>query len=402
MPTTTMAVSNPPTSTTVTTTQVSSLMNKDDDAAVTIIIKESGEQKDEVVNVNGSIGSQESENNNNGQQRLFAECSDDFHSPITSEADKKVSANSPTDVNSSLLNFQATNSPTTEFSSNGHLLMAQNSSLNFQAASSPTDSPWSIGDENSSGSGGFVNYSSPNNGQAMHKRPIMSQQQQLHHTLSPNSSLACNSASQQQQQQYNIHYKNNGNTSGNNFSAWSNHSGPTSPWQQQQQMQQLLQSTSSSSSSQIQSSWNRGRSAPNLNPLSPHIMQQQHQRKHQNATQFSMPSSASSLQQHQQQQGSPNLTSPSKYRRSTSYPGKNQMHAFPMDVGNMIDDPYMNYQDRNTMDMRSLEHCLNDITNTAGVQSDLKGECSFYDYSFGKEISTTNKSKSLFIGNYRF
>lgn len=26
------------------------------------------------------------------------------------------------------------------------------------------------------------------------------------------------------------------------------------------------------------------------------------------------------------------------------------------------------------MDMRSLEHCLNDITNTAGVQSDLKGE----------------------------
>lgn len=31
------------------------------------------------------------------------------------------------------------------------------------------------------------------------------------------------------------------------------------------------------------------------------------------------------------------------------------------------------FQDRN-MDMRSLEHCLNDITNTAGVQSDLKGE----------------------------
>lgn len=28
------------------------------------------------------------------------------------------------------------------------------------------------------------------------------------------------------------------------------------------------------------------------------------------------------------------------------------------------------------MDMRSLEHCLNDITNTAGVQSDLKGEFS--------------------------
>jgi hypothetical protein len=244
--------------------------------------------------------------------------------------------------------------------------MAQNSaSLNFQAASSPSaapaDSPWSIGDENSSGSG-FVNYSSPNssssnnnnnnNGQ-MHKRPIMSQQQQqLHHALSPNSSLACNSASSQQQQQQYVHYnKNNGNSGSNNFSAaWSNHSGPNSPWQQQQQQQQmqLLQSASSSSSSQVSlNAWNRGRSAPNLNPLSPHIMQ--HQRKHQNANQFSMPSSASSMQQ--QPQGlSLNLTSPSKYRRSTSFPGKNnhhhQMHAaFPMDVGSMIEDqPYMSYQ----------------------------------------------------------
>lgn len=259
----------------------------------------------------------------------------------TTEGDKKPSAISPTD--SPLLSFQATNSPTTEFNSNGHLLMAQNSSLNFQATSSPTDS-WSIGDENSSGSG-FVNYSSPNNGQ-MHKRPIMSQQQQLHHALSPNSSLACNSASQQQQQQQYVHYnKNNGNSGGSNYSAaWSNHSGQNSPWQQQQQQMQMLQSASSSSSSQVSlNAWNRGRSAPNLNPLSPHIMQ--HQRKHQNATQFSMPSSASSLQQQPPQGLSPNLTSPSKYRRSTSYPGKNQMHAFPIDVGNMIEEPsYMNYQ----------------------------------------------------------
>jgi len=26
------------------------------------------------------------------------------------------------------------------------------------------------------------------------------------------------------------------------------------------------------------------------------------------------------------------------------------------------------------MDMRSLEHCLNDITNTSNVQSDMKGK----------------------------
>lgn len=33
------------------------------------------------------------------------------------------------------------------------------------------------------------------------------------------------------------------------------------------------------------------------------------------------------------------------------------------------------------MDMRSLEHCLNDITNTAGVQSDLKGELQSFPFS---------------------
>lgn len=227
--------------------------------------------------------------------------------------------------------------------SNGHLLMAQNS---FQATPSPTatiDSPWSIGDDNA---GGFVNYSSPNNGQ-LHKRPIMS-----HHGLSPNSSIARNSVNQQQPY---VHYNknNNGNSNNNNFtSPWSNHSGQNSSWQQQQQQMQLLQSTSSSSSSQMSlNAWNqnRGRSVPNLNPLSPHMMHQQ--RKHQNPTQYSMPSSASSLQQqhHQQQplQGlSPNLNSPSKYRRSTSYPGKSQMQTFQMDIGTMVEDQssYMNYQ----------------------------------------------------------
>jgi hypothetical protein len=230
--------------------------------------------------------------------------------------------------------------------SNGHLLMAQGS--NFQATPSPTapiESPWSIGDDNISAGGGFANYSSPNNGQ-LHKR--------MQHGLSPNSSIARNNS-----QQF-VHYNKNNST---NFSSpWTNHSNNT-PWQQQQQQQQpqqqFLQSTSSSSSSSSQmpgNLWNRGRSVPNLNPLSPHMMHQQ--RKHQNPTQYSMPSSASTLQHQQQQphhqhhaplQGlSPNLSSPSKYRRSTSYPGKNQMHAFQMDagIGSMIEDQqaYMNYQ----------------------------------------------------------
>jgi hypothetical protein len=45
------------------------------------------------------------------------------------------------------------------------------------------------------------------------------------------------------------------------------------------------------------------------------------------------------------------------------------------------------------MDMRSLEHCLNDITNTPGVQSDLKGELICYAYNrFSKNEHSTEKS----------
>ena len=231
-----------------------------------------------------------------------------------------VTSSSPTSLSSGVNNNHFLNG------NNGHLLMAQSgASLNFQASNSPDNSSsWSIGEvENSS----FVNYSSTNNGQ-MHKRPIMSQQP--HHGLSPNSSIGRNNASQQQYIHYN---KNNGNS--NNYSApWSN----SGPWQQQQQMQHQQQLLHQSSSQASINNWNRGRSVPNLNPLSPHVPP--HQRKHQPPVQYSMPPSASSSQGL-----SPN--SPSKYRRSTSYPGKNQnMHGYPMDpVAGIIEDQgYMSYQ----------------------------------------------------------
>lgn len=239
-----------------------------------------------------------------------------------------VTSSSPTSLSSGANNNHFLNG------SNGHLLMAQSggASLNYQPS---PDSPWSIGEVDASSN--FVNYSSSNNGQ-MHKRPIMSQQP--HHGLSPNSRIGQNNASQQQYIHYN---KNNGNNSNNYSAAWSN-SGPNSPWQQQQQMQQhqqqqqqqLLQQSSSQASLP---NWNRGRSVPNLSPLSPHVP---HQRKHQTPTQYSMPPSASSSQGL-----SPNPISPSKYRRSTSHPGKNQnMHGgggYQMDaVGGIIEDqPYM-------------------------------------------------------------
>lgn len=234
----------------------------------------------------------------------------------------------------------------------GHLMaQAQQSSasLNFQASNSPPDSsPWSIGGDVDNS--GFVNYSFANNGlHNNNKRPIMSQQP--HHGLSPNggvvggngnNSIGGNSLPQQQQF---IHLNKNGNN--NSFSShWSN-TWQQSPHQQHQQMEhQILQQQQQQQSSQLQSNWNnRGRSSvPNMNPLSPHLPpQSHHQRKHQPPlTQYSMPPSAFSSCS----QGLLSPNSPSKYRRSTSYPGKQQqqqhMHSggYQMDAigGGIIED----------------------------------------------------------------
>lgn len=269
-----------------------------------------------------------------------------LHSPITISSEIDVDLNMKS-ADMGCLNVVTSSSPTSLSSgasnnhflngTNGHLLMAQSggASLNFQASNSP-DSPWSIGEVENSG---FVNYSSTNNGQ-MHKRAIMSQQP--HHGLSPNSSVGRNAS---QQHQYTHYNKNNGNNMNNYSAAWSN-SGPNSPWQQQQQQQQPMhhqqqqQILHQSSSQASVNNWNRGRSVPNLNPLSPHVPP--HQRKHQTHTQYSMPPSASSSQGL-----SPNPNSPSKYRRSTSYPGKNQnMHGYQMAAvdGIIEDQTYMSYQ----------------------------------------------------------
>lgn len=360
--TTTMALSSPlnPTSLTVTsqaaalkdeTTGISPQLTQQHDptASETAQLSSNGDDSDDIIKatVNGN-----NLKNCAVSSLLTAEHGSpkmSLHSPIT--IGTSLSSELDADLNMkgsdmSCLNVVTASSPTSLSSgpnnnhflngSNGHLLMAQSggASLNFQTSNSP-DSPWSIGEVENSG---FVNYSSTNNGQ-MHKRPIMSQQP--HHGLSPNSGIGRNNASQQQYMHYN---KNNGNNSNNYSAAWSN-SGPNSPWQQQQMQQQQLQQQQQqllhqSSSQASITNWNRGRSAPSLNPLSPHVP---HQRKHQTPTQYSMPPSASSSQGL-----SPNPHSPSKYRRSTSYPGKNQnMHGYQsMDaVGGIIEDqPYMNYQ----------------------------------------------------------
>lgn len=268
-----------------------------------------------------------------------------------------VTSSSPTSLSSSssaanvLNNNQFLNGATT---TNGQSLMAQQSnsgaggsSLNFQVSNSPDSSPWSIGGDVDNSS--FVNYSFANNG--LHKRPIMSQQP--HHGLSPNSGNGNSSSSGgsiignnlSQQQQY-IHMNKNGNNS-SFTSPWSN---PPMPWQShhhQQQQQQLQHHQQQQLEQQIlhqqqQSNWNnRGRSVPGMNSMSPHL-QQSHQRKHQpSLNQYSMPPSASSSCT----QGLLSPNSPSKYRRSTSYPGKHQQQAmhnsgYQMDAmgGGIIED----------------------------------------------------------------
>ena len=360
MPTTTMALSSPlnPSMMPV-TSQVSVL--KDDTALISSqllqhhdstttetaqILSQSGGDDINKTNINGNNMKNGGVTNlltvEHGSPKAL------LHSPITigttlsGEIDGDLNIK---DSDMSCLNVVTSSSPalssgnTNHFlnGTNGHLLMTQSGgpSLNFQTSNSP-DSPWSIGEVENSG---FVNYSSTNNGQ-MHKRPIMSQQPHHGLTVSPSTgSIARNNASQQY-----IHYnKNNGNNSNNYSTAWSN-SGPNSPWQQQQHQQQQMQQHHQQQQqilhqSSSQANWNRGRSVPNLNPLSPHV---QNQRKHQTPTQFTMTPNASGSQGL-----STNPLSPSKYRRSTSYPGKNQnIHGYQMDaVGGIIEDQtYMSYQ----------------------------------------------------------
>ncbi|KAJ6637183.1 hypothetical protein Bhyg_09911 [Pseudolycoriella hygida] len=109
----------------------------------------------------------------------------------------------------------------------------------------------------------------------------------------------------------------------NNFPTWSN----PPPWPSTGQQQQ-----------QTMQSWNRGRSVPNLNPMTNVLPN----RKPTSPNPGLSPSSYSTQQN--------TAISPSKYRRSTSFPGKVQgQGGYPgaMDVQGSIDDgreAFMQYQ----------------------------------------------------------
>lgn len=343
MPTTTMAVSSSQNSTSsVVTTQIIS------DA--TLASEKTDDDSSDILKatVNGNNNNNNIKNGAISSLLTGEHCSPKItlHSPIsirtnvTNDIDIELNIK-PTDVNCLNVVTSSPNSASTNNflnNSNGHMLMEQSSGINFQTAV-PENSPlvitdWSIGDDNCGTNNSFANYSSQNNGQIL-KRSIANPQ--MHHGLSPNSNVSRNNM-QQQQQQY-IH-SNKNNNSGNNFPQWSNNNAPNSSWQHQIP---LHQPTSTSQVPMNQVSWNRGGRAGG-NQHSSHALNQQqqlYQRK-----QFPISSVASSSQQQSSQGGlSPNMnTSPTKYRRNHSYPGKNQMHGFNMDVNSINDEQhYMNY-----------------------------------------------------------
>ncbi|XP_029342758.1 cytoplasmic polyadenylation element-binding protein 2 isoform X1 [Acyrthosiphon pisum] len=98
------------------------------------------------------------------------------------------------------------------------------------------------------------------------------------------------------------------------------------------------------------SSWNRGRSVPNLNPM--HALAGRKPNTNYN---------------HHQHQSTP--MNSSKFRRSTSYPGKGlfNQNSTTFDINNIDETDVMSYQERcgngtGPLDnMRNLEHYLNDI-----------------------------------------
>lgn len=310
-----------------------------------------------------------------------------------------------------------------------HMVLPPNGGLNFGATSDHNSSPWSTSiDEATSshlsinGLGAFQNFSSNHlyNGAAVAAAAAAAAVQQQrraitashgggfpgHHTLSPNAT----NPNHMLQQHQNTASQPNQNHFKNSYPTWSNPA-PSGPWSQQQQQHSQQQQQPNP-----MNSWNRGRSVPNnmnlgnglTNPLHPGGRKPPHnsQQPSQAMSPYANHGIHHQQQQQQQQQqhlqlgsaGSNLINSPSKYRRSTSYPGKSGLGVGgggggvgnnggfgggPLDVVQLDDarDPFLSaYQDRtglnNGLDMRSLEHCLSDIMRNVGEASQpdhLKG-----------------------------
>lgn len=249
-------------------------------------------------------------------------------------------------------------------------------SCGFNSSPETSSSLWSTGDENTNsinlnGLGTFANYSStaqqmynggPNSiamaqQQQQQRRAITASHGSGGFQLSPNSAAAIgrntpllqtqsvqtqqqqqqqHQQQQHQQQQITKQSSGSGGLYNNGYPSWSNPPPPNmSGWQTPAAM----------GNNQVQSPWNRGRSVPNLNPA----MVGNNLSCHRKPT---SPNPGPSTSPFSSQQTGINQTmiSPSKYRRSTSFPGKAPMgfHG-PLEVSLGMDDgrdQYMGYQVR--------------------------------------------------------
>lgn len=201
-----------------------------------------------------------------------------------------------------------------------------------------------------------------NHHQQQHGHIHQQAQQQQHPGLSPNALMRQSSLGghQQQPQQQNI-FK-------SQYQQWSNPP-PTMTPQNSGWQTSGANGAALAPNCQSQNAWARGRSVPNLNPIittprsnmlgkpSSPMLQQQQQQQQAGSSSTSSPFGSSSVLGVNMHGGSNSPMSPSKYRRSTSYPGKmpggqgspfalDHHHAGMSGVGGVEDirDAYQSYQ----------------------------------------------------------
>lgn len=310
-------------------------------------------------------------------------------------------------------------------SSSSHMVLPPNGGLNFGTTPDHASSPWSTSiDEATSshlsinGLSAFQNFSSNHlyNGAAVaaaaaaaaaqqQRRAITASHGGFHHGLSPTNTNP-NHMLQQQQQQQHPNQSQQQNQFKNSYPTWSNPA-PSGPWSQQPQHPQQQQQQPQPNP---MNSWNRGRSVPNnmnlgngltgslhgprkpqhnqaLSPYGNHGIHQQQQQQQSQQQQH--------LQQSLSMAGSNLINSPSKYRRSTSYPGKSGMgggvggnggnNGFggPLDVVQQLDDsrdPFLSaYQVSVFRRVFFLCVCAGYVTNTDGkAMTKVWGLCQLF------------------------
>ncbi|XP_055615707.1 cytoplasmic polyadenylation element-binding protein 2 isoform X2 [Toxorhynchites rutilus septentrionalis] len=402
----------------------------DDDTSTSSLLNGGGSVASPIASLNSHNATHHSNNPNSANNNLLIENSDLHLTSAAEELSLKAGDLSCLNVTSSLMNG----------GSSSQMGLPPNG-LNFGSTSD--HSPWSSSIDDSPGShlsinelGGFQSYSSNQlyNGAAVAAAAAAAAAQQQrraitashggfsHHELSPNSAVAHTSGPNHMLQHSSVQSQQQQNQFKDNYPTWTNPA-PAGSWsqqqqqhQQQQQQQQQQQHPAHLQQQNSMNSWNRGRSVPNMNlgnsltsslqsrkahnsnpqsqvlsPYGNHMHQQQQQQHHQHHQQQQQQQQQSHLQQ-SLSVASNLINSPSKYRRSTSYPGKSILPnssvgggfgGGPLDTIPLDDsrDSFLSsYQDRtglnNGLDMRSLEHCLSDIMRNVGEASQpdhLKG-----------------------------